>query len=52
MADFEAYKARRADYTGPYEEYKKHDPYYQGVFNHDGMKMEFWKDLEKELWIE
>ena len=34
MADFEAYKKRRANYTGPYEEYKKNDPYHMGVFQH------------------
>jgi len=52
MADFEAYKKRRGDYKGPYEEYKKNDPYYKGVFEHSGMKVEFWQDLERELWIE
>lgn len=52
MAAFETYKKRRADYTGPYEEYKKHDPYYQSVFNHSGMKVEFWKDNDRDLWIE
>jgi len=52
LADFEAYKKRRKDYTGPYEEYKKNDPYYLGVFNHTGMKMEFWEDMERDLWIE
>ncbi len=52
LADFEAYKKRRKDYEGPYEEYKKNDPYYMDVFIHSGMKMEFWKDLERDLWIE
>lgn len=52
LADFEGYKKRRADYTGPYEEYKKVDPYYKGVFNHSGMKVEVWKELERDLWIE
>jgi len=23
-----------------------------GVFSHAGMKVEFWKDLERDLWIE
>lgn len=27
-------------------------PYYMGVFSHAGMKVEFWKDLERDLWIE
>ena len=52
MAAFEAYKAKRSDYTGPYAEYKKYDPYYMGVFNHRGMKVEFWNDEERDLWIE
>ncbi len=52
LAAFEAYKKRRADYKGPYEEYKKNDPYYMGVFDHRGMQVEFWEDLERELWIE
>ncbi len=52
LAAFEAYKKRRGDYTGPYEEYKKNDPYYQGVFSHGTMRLEVWKDLERDLWIE
>ncbi len=52
LAAFEAYKKRRADYKGPYAEYKKHDPYYMGVFHHQGMKMEFWTDEQRDLWIE
>ncbi len=52
LAKFEEYKARRGDYGGEYEEYKKNDPYYHGVFNHSTMKVEVWKDLERDLWIE
>jgi len=52
LAKFEEYKARRGDYAGEYEEYKKNDPYYHGVFNHSTMKVEVWKDLERDLWIE
>ena len=52
LADFEAYKKRRGDYKGDYAEYKKHDPYYKNVFNHSGMKVEVWKDMERDLWIE
>ena len=52
LAAFEAYKARRGDYEGPYAEYKENDPYYKGVFNHQSMKVEVWKDLERDLWIE
>ena len=52
LADFEAYKKRRAGYKGPYTEYKKHDPYHMEVFNHSGMKVEVWKDVNRDLWIE
>ncbi len=52
LADYEAYKARRADYEGPYKEYKKNDPYYTDVFDHSSMRLEFWKDLDRDLWIE
>ncbi len=52
LADYEAYKKRRADYKGPYEEYKKNDPYYMDLFIHSGMKVEFWQDMERDLWIE
>jgi len=52
LADVEAYKERRGDYEGPYEEYKGNDPYHHGVFSHQSMKVELWKDLETDLWIE
>ena len=52
LAAYETYKARRKDYAGPYAEYKENDPYYKGVFNHDTMALEFWKDMQRDLWIE
>ncbi len=52
LAAFEQYKARRGDYEGPYAEYKENDPYYHGVFDHSSMKVEVWKDLDRDLWIE
>ena len=52
LSDYEAYKKRRNGYKGPYEEYKKNDPYYKDVFIHSGMKVEVWEDLERDLWIE
>ena len=52
FTDYEKYKTRRKDYEGPYKEYKENDPYYKGVFIHSRMRVEFWKDLERELWIE
>ena len=52
LTAFESYKARRKDYEGPYAEYKVNDPYYKGVFDHSRMKMEFWNDIDRDLWIE
>lgn len=52
LADFEAYKERRKDYQGAYADYKKVDPYYMDVFEHTSMKVEIWKPLERNLWIE
>jgi hypothetical protein len=52
LSDFEGYKKRRGDYSGPYEEYKENDPYYKDVFIHSSMKVEVWQDQERELWLE
>jgi hypothetical protein len=52
LTAFESYKNRRKDYEGPYKEYKVNDPYYKGVFDHSRMKMEFWHDVDRDLWIE
>ena len=52
LADYEAYKARRKNYPGPYAEYFENDPYYKCVFIHSRMGMEFWRDVERDLWIE
>ncbi len=52
LADYEGYKKRRKDYSGPYAEYKTVDPYYMNVFNHSGMTLEFWEDRDRDLWIE
>ena len=52
LADFEAYKARRKDYEGPYKEYKTVDPYHMDVFDHTSMKVEVWKPLERDLWLD
>ncbi len=52
LADFEAYKKRRGDYQGPYEEYKENDPYYKNLFIHSRMTVECWRGLERDLWIE
>lgn len=52
LSAFEAYKKRRGGYKGPYEEYKRNDPYYMDVFDHSEMRVEVWEDLERDLWIE
>jgi hypothetical protein len=52
LAAYEAYKKRRGEYKGEYTEYKKNDPYYTDVFNHETMGLEFWQDKERDLWIE
>ena len=52
LSEFESYKKRRSGYKGPYTEYKNNDPYYMSVFDHRGMKVEFWIDEERDLWIE
>lgn len=52
LADYEAYKERRANYSGPYTEYRKVDPYYMDLFDHTRMGLEFWRDKERDLWIE
>jgi hypothetical protein len=52
LTAFDSYKNRRSSYEGPYKEYKKNDPYYKGVFNHSTMSDEFWKPLERDLWLE
>ncbi len=52
FTDYEKYKTRRKDYDGPYKEYKENDPYYKGVFIHSRMELEFWRDLERDLWVE
>jgi len=52
FAHYEAYKTRRKDYEGPYAEYKENDPYYKNLFIYSRMTLEFWKDRERDLWIE
>jgi len=52
FSEYERYKTRRQNYDGPYAEYKHNDPYHMGVLVHNRMKLEFWKDLERDLWIE
>ena len=45
-----AYKERRKDWSGPYEEYKTVDPYQ--FFDQDTVTMDFWEPQETELWFE
>lgn len=47
---FLAYKERRKDWSGPYEEYKKVDPYQ--FFNLETVTETFWKPEEQALWLD
>ena len=51
LASFESYKKRRQDYSGPYAEYKKHDPYHLGVMDHRNMELEIWYEDHRALWL-
>eukprot|EP01084_Bolivina_argentea_P124865 221273_1 len=50
--DHHKYKERRKDYTGPYEEYKKVDPYHLDVFDMDDSKFteEYWMPQDIDHW--
>ena len=45
-----AYKERRKDWSGPYAEYKKVDPYQ--FFDLDSVTTEYWESLESNLWAD
>jgi hypothetical protein len=45
-----AYKERRKDWSGPYAEYKKVDPYQ--FFDLESVTTEYWEPLEQNLWAE
>jgi hypothetical protein len=45
-----AYKERRKDWSGPYEAYKRVDPYH--LFKPDSVKIEYWEPQETSLWFE
>ncbi|TCO47399.1 hypothetical protein [Actinocrispum wychmicini] len=42
------YKERRKDWSGPYAEYKKVDPYEPFLTNVD---LDYWEPLERGLWL-
>ncbi len=46
-----AYKERRKNWDGPYEEYKKVDPY-QEFFDLDSVTCEYWQPLETDYWFD
>ena len=46
-----AYKARRQGYAGPYEAYKKLDPYHHH-FVPESVTTEYWESQEETLWLE
>jgi hypothetical protein len=47
---FLAYKTRRKDWSGPYADYKKVDPYQ--FFDLSTVTEEFWAPQETDLWFE
>jgi hypothetical protein len=47
---FLAYKERRKDYAGPYQDYLKIDPFI--YFNMDTRTQEFWQSHELDLWLD
>lgn len=49
LAGHHAYKERRKDWSGPYEEYKKVDPY--ELFEPGTVTTEYWQPLETEHWF-
>lgn len=50
LAGHHAYKERRADWSGPYADYKKVDPY--ELFQKETVVTEYWQPLEVDLWFE
>lgn len=46
-----AYKERRKNWDGPYEEYKKVDPY-QYFFNLDTVTTEYWQPMQADNWFD
>ena len=49
LAGHHAYKERRKDWSGPYEAYKKVDPY--GLFEPGTVTTEYWEPQEEALWL-
>jgi hypothetical protein len=48
-ADFLAYKERRKDWSGPYAEYKRFDPYQ--YFVEDSVRVTHWLPHERSFWL-
>ena len=49
IAGHHAYKERRKNWSGPYETYKKVDPY--GLFEPGTVTTDYWEPQEEELWL-
>lgn len=45
-----AYKERRKDWSGPYADYKRVDPY--EFFDHASVKMDHWEPQEASFWLD
>lgn len=50
MAGRDAYKERRKDWSGPYADYKKVDPYQ--FFDHSSVTLDFWESREEDRWLD
>jgi len=50
MEGHHVYKERRKDWSGPYEEYKKVDPYQ--FFDLDTVTTEYWVPREETFWAD
>ena len=46
----DAYKKRRKDWSGPYSDYKKVDPYEH--FNIDSVTVDYWEALDQDMWFD
>lgn len=51
IAGHHAYKERRKNWDGPYEAYKKVDPY-QEFFDLETVTTDYWQPLETDKWAQ
>lgn len=46
----DTYKERRADWSGPYAEYREFDPYQ--FFDESTVAVNFWEPSEEDIWLD